>query len=297
MFHRILVAFDGSPASRSALSFASTLAAPEASITVATVAVERASTGFATEVDALTGLPRTEQVLLAEARDLLGHRARVSYEAPVGRSVGSVLHRLAAEHAIDLLVVGAGHHHGLRRSWSGSDAEDALHGATCAVCVVPASDPAPLRRIGTGFDGSAPSVPAVDAAAVLAAETGATLTVLTIVDTEHPFDAYAPGGGLAHDGRRLLDDEIARIGAPDAPTAVLADGDPAARLLAAADDLDLLVLGGRARGPVLRRLLGSVADEVVRRAPCPVLVVPEVEADVPVAAVAGPAPVRRGVSW
>lgn len=36
----------------------------------------------------------------------------------------------------------------------------------------------------------------------------------------------------------------------------------------------LIVVGTRARGVVARTLLGSVADAVVRHAPCPVLVVP-----------------------
>ena len=41
----------------------------------------------------------------------------------------------------------------------------------------------------------------------------------------------------------------------------------------AAEDLDLLVLGSRGYGPVRRVLLGGVSDDVVRRSPCPVLVV------------------------
>lgn len=40
-------------------------------------------------------------------------------------------------------------------------------------------------------------------------------------------------------------------------------------------DVDLLVLGSRGRGAVLRLLLGSVSTKVVRRARCAVLVMPE----------------------
>jgi nucleotide-binding universal stress UspA family protein len=46
------------------------------------------------------------------------------------------------------------------------------------------------------------------------------------------------------------------------------------RLEEVAADLDLLVLGSRAYGPVRRVLLGSVSGEVLKSAPCPVLVVP-----------------------
>lgn len=297
MFHRIVVGFDGTTSAQSALAFAVTLGAPDATITVAAVAVERIETGLATGIDALTGLPRNDDALLAEARDLLGHRSGVAYETHVGSSVGNVLDRLATEHAADLLVVGSSHHHGLRRALSGSDAEDALHGATCAVCIVPARDGHPIRRIGVAFDGSNGSRPAVDVAATLAGQTRSALSVVTVVDTAHPFDSYAPGGDLAHHGRHLLNAEVARVETSEPPHAILTEGDPTSRLLSTARDLDLLVLGGRSHGPVLRRLLGSVADEVVRLSPCPVLVVPELIAGAPVAAVERPALVRRGVSW
>ena len=54
-------------------------------------------------------------------------------------------------------------------------------------------------------------------------------------------------------------------------------GLPAAREIdqyAAAHDADLIVVGTHGYGPVRRLVLGSVADRVVRMAPCPVLTVP-----------------------
>lgn len=38
-------------------------------------------------------------------------------------------------------------------------------------------------------------------------------------------------------------------------------------------DIDLIVLGTHGRGPVAHMLMGSVAERVVRKAPCPVLTV------------------------
>lgn len=57
---------------------------------------------------------------------------------------------------------------------------------------------------------------------------------------------------------------------------------------AAANDIDLIVMGTHGRGGVSHMLLGSIAEKVVRRAPCPVLTVrhPQhafVEPGVPVA--------------
>ena len=38
-------------------------------------------------------------------------------------------------------------------------------------------------------------------------------------------------------------------------------------------NIDLLVMGTHGRGPIAHMLLGSVAEKVVRKAPCPVLTV------------------------
>jgi nucleotide-binding universal stress UspA family protein len=55
-------------------------------------------------------------------------------------------------------------------------------------------------------------------------------------------------------------------------------------------DIDLIVMGTHGRGAVAHLLMGSVAERVVRAAPCPVLTVrhPEHEFVVPDAVVAGP---------
>ena len=43
--------------------------------------------------------------------------------------------------------------------------------------------------------------------------------------------------------------------------------------LASEERADLIILGTHGRGGVTRALLGSVADRVIRTAPCPVLTV------------------------
>jgi nucleotide-binding universal stress UspA family protein len=54
-------------------------------------------------------------------------------------------------------------------------------------------------------------------------------------------------------------------------------GDPAERILAVADDeaAEFVVLGSGRKGSLATMLLGSVSHEVVSRAECPVVVVPE----------------------
>lgn len=52
------------------------------------------------------------------------------------------------------------------------------------------------------------------------------------------------------------------------------DSDPGRVLVEQSEQVDLLVLGSRAYGPIRSVLLGSVSSAVMRGASCPVLVVP-----------------------
>ena len=52
-------------------------------------------------------------------------------------------------------------------------------------------------------------------------------------------------------------------------------GDPFVEIVryAKEQDVDLIVMGTHGRGPIAHMLMGSVAEKVVRKAPCPVLTV------------------------
>jgi nucleotide-binding universal stress UspA family protein len=55
------------------------------------------------------------------------------------------------------------------------------------------------------------------------------------------------------------------------------EGDPAGEILCAAEEChaDLIVMGTHGRSGISRLLLGSVAEAVLRKAPCPVLTIKE----------------------
>ena len=55
----------------------------------------------------------------------------------------------------------------------------------------------------------------------------------------------------------------------------LLSGNPFIEIIryAKANDIDLIVMGTHGRGPIAHMLLGSVAEKVVRKSPCPVLTV------------------------
>jgi len=126
-------------------------------------------------------------------------------------------------------------------------------------------------------DFSTASDAALEHAAALAKSTGASLL---IVHVEEPPLAY--GGGELYYGIPEPDSErILRMLEDVKPkdssvpfTHRLAMGDPAGEIVRIAEDekADMIVLGTHGRTGVTRLLMGSVAEVVVRRAPCPVLV-------------------------
>ncbi|MBD8870042.1 universal stress protein [Nocardioides donggukensis] len=65
---------------------------------------------------------------------------------------------------------------------------------------------------------------------------------------------------------------IAELIGDEAVEVHVCHGPPAQVLLAASESADVLIVGNRGRGGVASLLLGSVAEECVRRADCPVVV-------------------------
>jgi nucleotide-binding universal stress UspA family protein len=121
---------------------------------------------------------------------------------------------------------------------------------------------------------------AFEVACALARDDRARLVVLHV---ERP--PVATLGGIAgvpplppEYGRETLLRELQRIQPTECPLTVehrLEYGEPADVILAMADELDagLMVMGTHGRTGLRRLLLGSVAEKVVRAAPCPVLTV------------------------
>jgi nucleotide-binding universal stress UspA family protein len=75
---------------------------------------------------------------------------------------------------------------------------------------------------------------------------------------------------------RMLRDEIAAVAGHSAVTiaAEVVEGLAGDVLCRAAQDADLLVLGSHGHSRVRHTVLGSVSEECVRNAPCPVVVIP-----------------------
>jgi nucleotide-binding universal stress UspA family protein len=119
------------------------------------------------------------------------------------------------------------------------------------------------RKILLGFDGSEAARRALDVAARLTGY-GSTLSVVSVFPEGH------------RDPRDLLDDAHERLlGQQVTATYLGRVGDPAEELVEAARELaiDLVVVGRRGLTVDGEPVPGSVSAEVVRTAPCDVLVV------------------------
>lgn len=130
-----------------------------------------------------------------------------------------------------------------------------------------------IKRILVPIDWSEPSDCAFHLAASLARDYGARLDVLNVVPLQAVMYGPPPESYYDH-----LREELCRYKPSDPKTVVQylwAEGDPATVILRTAKetDCDAIVMGTHGRSGLNRFLLGSVAEEVLRKAPCLVLTV------------------------
>jgi nucleotide-binding universal stress UspA family protein len=125
------------------------------------------------------------------------------------------------------------------------------------------------------------SRPALEYAVGLARDYQARLLLLHVVDSLGPENATygeAVSEPQPEGYRQRLWEELHRWPLPEPHGPVeylLAEGDPVEAIVRVAGErgCDLVVMGTHGRHGLKRLLAGSVAEEVVRDAPCPVLVV------------------------
>jgi nucleotide-binding universal stress UspA family protein len=192
----------------------------------------------------------------------------------------------AAEGAA-LLVVSSRGRGGFAGLLLGSVSQNCVHHAPCPVAVIPPSwSGAGHERVVVGVDGSDPSYSALHWAVHAATLRHAELDVVNAYDHLNVMlpMGVAPLGVdqelLAKASRSLLEEMAgpAMYGTGPRPRSVelLPMHTSAARaLLGAALGADLLVVGSRGRGGVRGLLLGSVSQQCVHHAACPVVVVRE----------------------
>jgi nucleotide-binding universal stress UspA family protein len=266
-----VIGYDGSPEGEDGLALARLLARPlDAELVVVCVKAVPHPHPRGREWRRRLEL-EAEQALAGAAGDDLGRRAVVSSSPARG------VFELAEKEEADLLVVGSSRHSGLGAVLAGSVGRALLHGAPCPVATAPRGyrtwDVDRLRVLGVGFDGSAEAERALDGAIELGLAAEATMRLVAVLT---PIQGAYDDPALRHDRLR----EALGVAMDRCPRELRADGrtrsGAAAEVLRdeAEMGIDLLVLGSRGYGPAFRTVLGSVSGELMRSAPCPLLVFP-----------------------
>ena len=138
-----------------------------------------------------------------------------------------------------------------------------------------------IRRILLATDLGSASDLATDWAFDLARSHGAALLVISVIDEDDLVPAGAVGRSprwdQIRDDRNAAASRLVELGhAAGIDVSFLVwTGDVADSIVSAAQSeaADIVIVGSHGRGRLGRLLLGSVSEAVIRRAPCPVLVV------------------------
>jgi nucleotide-binding universal stress UspA family protein len=140
----------------------------------------------------------------------------------------------------------------------------------------------PLTSILVAYDGTKPSIAALDTAVEIAGHTGAKITIVCVI----PLIAASYGiemppgssvGETIEAARTMLANEklaLGKRGVAHADT-VLLEGDPVDRIVEFVEKhpTDLIVVGSRGLSEAGRFFLGSVSDGILHHVRCSVLVV------------------------
>ncbi len=193
----------------------------------------------------------------------------------------------ARERNAGLIVIATHGHTGLKHALLGSTAERVVQHSPCPVLVVRQQAgeaderSARLRRILVPIDFSSCSQLAFDCGVALARDFGAELRLVHVIDPHsYPFgDQYAAldATRLMQSARDTAQREMREMAGEAKVQFSIQDrkGSPAKEICSAANkDVDLIVTSTHGRTGLGHVLIGSVAEHVIRNAPCPVLVLP-----------------------
>jgi nucleotide-binding universal stress UspA family protein len=283
----IVVGFDGTDSGADAVTLGVRLARATGDRLLLAAIYPEESQDPLGRVDAewVAELRRNAEETLAQAREQIPDDVAADYRAVGSSSPAHGLDDVADAVEARIVVVGSHHHGARRRILPGSTGERFLHGAGHPVAVAPLglhrTGEGGIRRIGCAFVDTPEGHEALRVAASLAQRAAAELKLYSAIGSPGEFSSVlywrTDDDAMIELSRRqrqaALDAALARL--PERATGELLEGD-AVEALSTLDerDVDLLVCGSRGYGPVRRVLLGGVSSRLIRRAACPVLVVP-----------------------
>jgi len=206
---------------------------------------------------------------------------------PAVGSATHALHDLVEREQARLVAIGSSGRGRAGRVLPGAVTDRLLHGAPCPVAVAPLGYSfedagADLRLIGVAFTDTPDGHAALSTASMLAIRAHAFVRLLTVAEPLHPMMTATLDAMALEDVRSArqtkaeatLGRGLDAVPASRSAGGEILSGDPSDTLAAASADLDLLVCGSRGYGPTRTLLVGGTSHALVRKAACPVLVVP-----------------------
>src|SRR3954470_12915798 len=229
-----------------------------------------------------------QEISAAAQRYLESREIEAKYRVVGSGSAAHGLDDVAEEIGASMIVVGSERHGARRRISPGSTGDRLLHGAICPVAVAPRGFrehdwDTPVKRIGVSFVDTPEAHEALRFAADLAKDTEASLMLYTVIarraevfspiigrDAEEGFLAT-----VREDVHAAQEKAVASLPSGVTAGAELLEGDTVDALAALDErEIDLLVCGSCGFPPPGAGLLGGGLRRLVRRAACPVVVVP-----------------------
>ncbi len=279
-YNKILIAVDGSQASKNALRQAFKLARNEKKwITV--VAINPPYQG---DLDFI-GVSNINDLLKGSGEKILSEAMEIAIAEGVTIKTrleeGEVFEKIidvAEEERCNLIVMGRRGMTRLERALMGSVTAKVIGHFKGRILIIPRDASLGWKNILVATDGSKYSDAAVDEAIDYAKSYEGTLKIVSVVDVTEEFQAQAPElvEELINKAKKNLEDikdEAWQAGVntetfvrEGEPYKVIAD-------LAAELNADIIVMGSHGRTGLKRLLMGSVTEKVIGYASCPVLVV------------------------
>jgi nucleotide-binding universal stress UspA family protein len=279
MFDLILIPLDGSEAAEAALAVSELIPSRRVRLLTVESDLSDLTAICATEPDCQAYLERVAEPLRRQGREV---ETVVTFGNPAREIITSAA-------AADLIVMGSQGRGAVGRLVLGSVANHvARHAPVPTLIVRGGRQPAttiPLTRIIVPLDGSAFAEQALPMTVTLADVMGLPVHLVRVVDFDPVRGAVEAGVVTANAyvkahaadislADTYLAEQVQILRNKDvATTSELRTGAPASELLNAIHAGDLVVLTTRERGGIQRWFLGSVAEELVRRAAGPVLLV------------------------
>jgi nucleotide-binding universal stress UspA family protein len=277
LFSRILVGVDDSVAANAAVAIGARLAREHDgqlflanSVNWLPVVSEMAASGAIIDTSPIVDDLKTEgAAILDRAMTAAGSAGIQAQRYSLEGEPTQRLLELAAQLQCTVIVMGT-HNRGLEQLFVGSTTDALLRASTIPVLTVRSGvthlERGCFERIVVGIDESEPSDAAIAAVLALPAADRKQLSFYSVADTSDAREQ----------AQRVVDKALAAANACGAiVTARVIGGNPVDALLGAARerDADVIVLGSHGRRGLQRLFLGSVAENIVRSALIPVLVI------------------------